>query len=64
MASLGPGPYPTGRVASQMGRSTPQVSTQRNSVIVKGLCYAPRRRVIAFTVPMFDQFVQRRMSPA
>ncbi|MCE2526583.1 MAG: hypothetical protein J4G00_03495 [Actinomycetia bacterium] len=47
-----------------MGRSTPQVSTQRNSVIVKGLCYAPRRRVIAFTVPMFDQFVQRRMSPA
>ena len=62
MASLGPGPYPTGGVASRMGRSTPQVSTQRNSVIAKGLCYAPRRGVIAFTVPMFDQFIRRRMA--
>lgn len=62
MASLGPGPHPTGGVASRMGRSTSQVSTQRNSVIAKGLCYAPRRGVIAFTVPMFDQFILRRMS--
>jgi len=62
MASLGPGPYPTGEVAFRMGRSTPQVSTQRNSVIAKGLCYAPRRGVIAFTVPMFDQFIRRRMA--
>ena len=62
MASLGPGPHPTGAVASRMGRSTSQVSTQRNSVIAKGLCYAPRRGAIAFTVPMFDQFILRRMS--
>lgn len=61
MASLGPGPYPTPEVASRMGKSTSQVSTQRNSVIAKGLCYAPRRGVIAFTVPMFDQFIRRRM---
>ena len=62
MASLGAGPYSTREVASLMGKSTPQASTQRNSLIVKGLCYAPRRGFIAFTVPMFDQFVQRRTS--
>lgn len=62
MASLGPGPYPTREVASRMGRTTSQVSTQRNSLIVKGLCYAPRRGFIGFTVPMFDQFVRRNMS--
>lgn len=62
MASLGPGPYRTRDVAYRMGKSTPQVSTQRNALIVKGLCYAPRRGVIAFTVPMFDQFIRREMS--
>ena len=62
MASLGPGPHPTREIASRMGRTTPQVSTQRNSLIGKGLCYAPRRGFVAFTVPMFDQFVRRRMS--
>ena len=62
MASLGPGPYQTRDVAYRMGKTTSQVSTQRNSLIIKGLCYAPRRGIIAFTVPMFDQFVQRRMS--
>ncbi len=62
MASLGPGPYSTREVASRMGKSTSGVSTQRNSMIVKGLCYSPRRGAIAFTVPMFDQFIRRRMS--
>ena len=62
MASLGSGPYSTREIAERMGKSTPQVSTQRNSLIDKGLCYSPGRGVIAFTVPMFDQFVRRRMS--
>lgn len=62
MASLGTGPQSTGDVASRMGKTPSQVSSQRHSLIVKGLCYAPRRGIIAFTVPMFDQFVRRRMS--
>ncbi len=62
MASLGSGPHSTREVASQMGKSTSQVSTQRNQLIKRGLCYAPRYGEIAFTVPMFDQFVRRRLS--
>ena len=62
MASLGPGPHPSGEVASAMGRTTPQVGMQRKSLIAKGLCYAPRYGDIAFTVPMFDQFIRRQMS--
>lgn len=62
MASLGPGPHASGEVASAMGRTTPQVGMQRKSLIAKGLCYAPRYGDIAFTVPMFDQFIRRQMS--
>lgn len=62
MAHLGAGPHPSGAVASAMGRTTSQVSPHRNSLIAKGLCHAPRYGQIAFTVPMFDQFVRRRMS--
>ena len=61
MAHLGAGPHPSGAVASAMGRTTSQVSPLRNSLIAKGLCHAPRYGQIAFTVPMFDQFVRRRM---
>lgn len=63
MAHLGAGPHASGAVASTMGRTTPQVSPHRNSLIAKGLCHAPSHGQIAFTVPMFDQFVRRRMSP-
>ncbi len=41
MASLGSGPHSTREVASQMGKSTSQVSTQHNQLIKRGLCYAP-----------------------
>ena len=59
MASLGPGPYGSGDVAAVMGRTTPQVGQLRDALIKKGLCYAPRHGVIAFTVPMLDEFVLR-----
>lgn len=59
MASLGSGPHASGDVAGEMGRTTPQVGQLRDALIKKGLCYAPRHGVIAFTVPMLDQFVLR-----
>ena len=61
MSQLGPGPHLSGEVATQMGKTTNQVSPHRNSLIAKGLCYAPRYGEIAFTVPMFDEFVLRRL---
>jgi hypothetical protein len=33
----------------------------RDTLIKRGLCYSPRHGIIAFTVPMFDQFVRRWM---
>lgn len=59
MASMGPGPHPSGDVASRLGRRSNQVSPQRDALIRLGLCYAPRHGEIAFTVPLFDEFVRR-----
>ena len=62
MASLGAGPYRSGDVAAAMGRTTLQAGSLRDALIKRGLCHAPRRGVIAFTVPMFDDFVRRRLT--
>ncbi len=60
MASLGAGPFGSGDVAGAMGKTTTQVGPIRDALIKRGLCYSPRYGVIAFTVPMFDEFVRRR----
>ena len=61
MASLGEGPYASGRVAATMGKDTPGVGPVRDKLIKKGLCYSPRWGEIDFTVPLFDDFVRRRL---
>ncbi len=61
MASFGKGPYQSGDVATALGKRTSQVGPVRDSLIKRGLCYSPSRNVIDFTVPMFDQFLQRRL---
>lgn len=62
MAALaGPGPYRSGDVSRQMGKKTTQTGPVRDSLIKRGLCYAPRHNEIAFTVPMFDEFVRRSL---
>ena len=63
MAALGEGPYNSGAVAAGLGKTTRQAGPTRDSLIKRGLCYAPRHGVIAFTVPMFDQFVRRWLAP-
>ncbi len=61
MASLGSGPYSSGDVAAEMGKTTAQVGPHRSSLIKKGLCYSPRHGAVAFTVPKFDDFLRRNM---
>lgn len=63
MASLGRGPHASGRVAAAMGKDTPGVGALRHKLIEKGLCYSPRYGEIDFTVPLFDDFVRRRLWP-
>ncbi|MDQ6949559.1 MAG: ATP-binding protein [Actinomycetota bacterium] len=59
MASLGSGPYGSGEIAAAMGKTTTQVGPYRDTLIKRGLCYSPRYGLVAFTVPMFDQFLRR-----
>jgi len=59
MASLGPGPHPSGEIAAVMGKATTQVGPYRDTLIKRGLCYAPRYGTVAFTVPMFDAYLRR-----
>ena len=60
MAELGPGPHNTGDVAKVMKKTQPQLGTIRDSLIVGGMMYSSRRGEVAFTVPMFDEFMRRQ----
>jgi hypothetical protein len=61
MAELGPGPYGSGEVAANLGRRTTQLGPVRDTLIKRGLIYSPRWGEVAFTVPMFDEFMRRWM---
>ena len=62
MAGLeGPGPYRSGDVSAALDKLTTQTGPVRDRLIKRGLLYAPRHGFIAFTVPMFDQFIRRTL---
>jgi AAA ATPase domain len=59
MAELGSNPQRASDIARALGRTTDQVSTMRARLIDKGLLFAPRRGLTAFTVPQFDRYLRR-----
>ena len=59
MAELGPGPHRSGDIAAQLDRKVESVAPTRSSLIKKGMVYSPSHGDTAFTVPMFDEFLQR-----
>lgn len=61
MAELGPGPHRSGDIAEQLGRKVTAVAPVRNSLIAKGMIFAPSHGDTAFTVPLFDAFMRRTM---
>jgi hypothetical protein len=61
MAELGPGIVSSGDVASLLQKRTTQVAPVRDTLIKKALCFSPRFNGLAFTAPMFDQFMKRWM---
>ncbi|MCH7845653.1 MAG: ATP-binding protein [Acidobacteria bacterium] len=63
MAGLGPGPYGSGAIAEGLGKTTAQVGPVRDSLLKRGLVYSPRWGRLAFTVPMFDEFLMRALGP-
>ena len=61
MAKLGPGPHRSGDIAVRLGRKVTTVAPIRNALIAKGMLYSPAHGDTAFTVPLFDGFMQRTM---
>jgi hypothetical protein len=61
MAELGPGPHKSGDIAAQLGRAVQSLGPIRSSLIAKGMIYSPQHGDTAFTVPLFDGFMQRTM---
>lgn len=61
MAELGPGPHRTGDVADGMGILIHAMAPVRASLIKKGMAYSPAHGEMAFTVPLFDEFLRRIM---
>lgn len=61
MAELGEGPHRSGDIADALGRKVTSVAPIRNSLITKGMLYAPSHGDTAFTVPLFDGFLKRTM---
>ncbi len=59
MAELGVGPYKLGDVAEVMGLKPNSLSPRRAKLINKGMTYSPAHGKIAFTVPLFDEFMRR-----
>jgi hypothetical protein len=62
MADL-PEPVGSGAVATLLVRSNQSLTMTRNSLIKKGMIYSPKHGEVAFTVPMFDDFMRRNMPP-
>lgn len=59
MAKRGSGPHRSGDIAAELGRDVQSVAPTRSSLIKKGMIYSPTHGDTAFTVPMFDEYLQR-----
>lgn len=60
MADLGEGPYPISDVANAMNRKTQSLGPTRANIIHKGMIYSPEHGYLAFTVPLFAEFMRRQ----
>jgi len=60
-AELGPGPYRTGDIADVKGVKIASLGPVRAKMIKKGMIYSPAHGEVAFTVPLFNEFMLRAM---
>ena len=59
MSELGEGPYRSADVADFLNKEPRILGPCRARIIHKGMIYSPARGDIAFTVPMFEKYLQR-----
>ena len=63
MADLGSGPHRSGDIAERLKTRVQAVGPLRSGLIAKGMVYSPAHGDTAFTVPLFDAFMNRIMPP-
>uniref|UniRef100_E6QKA1 Orc1-like AAA ATPase domain-containing protein n=1 Tax=mine drainage metagenome TaxID=410659 RepID=E6QKA1_9ZZZZ len=61
MADLGPGPHRSGDIAEKLERRVNSLGPTRAGLIAKGMIWSPTHGDTAFTVPLFNEFMQRIM---
>lgn len=61
MAELGPDDHRTGDIADELGVKVTSLGPVRAKLIRKGMVYSPAHGDMAFTVPLFDEFMRRVM---
>lgn len=59
MAKLGAGPYRSSDVAEILNETNQSLGPRRAQIINKGMIYSPSHGDIAFTVPMFNEYLMR-----
>lgn len=59
IAELGPGAHRTGDIADKLGIKVTSLGPVRAKLIKKGMIYSPAHGDMAFTVPLFDEFMIR-----
>lgn len=59
MAELGAGPYRTSDIADLLKIKITTLAPLRGKLIKKGMVYSPAHGDMAFTVPLFDEFMRR-----
>lgn len=62
MAKLGNGPYRSSDVAEALGETVQSLGPRRAQIISKGMIYSPAHGDIAFTVPMFNDYLIRNLA--
>ncbi len=61
LAEFGPGMHRSGDIADSLSVKVQSVAPTRAALIKKGMIYAPSHGEMAFTVPLFDQYMKRAM---
>ena len=61
MAELPHITHRSGDIAVMMGRASNELGAVRDKLIKKGMAYSPAHGDIAFTVPLFGDFMKRGM---
>lgn len=59
MAHLGTGPHRSGEIAQELSRQVQSLAPTRSKLISKGMLWSPGHGDTTFTIPMFDESMQR-----